>query len=667
MIYLIIGHRGVGKTLWLKKLKKTFRTSRRRKSGKMLFELSQHIKDPLFIDLDQEIEKKTNKKISNFFSRKILVQNIPVRTNRQGKKSNIQTFKENKQYFRLLENKILEDLTDKYKKPGPDVFIAVGAGFQKGFTKRLKDKISRFCRIIHLIRETDPQGRVFLNRPRLTKNKSAYEEYMSFYPKREKFYRKIKTQSFVLPEQDFEFNEAEKLFFGLKSANISGIITLNKSALPALEDHWPGFIEKRLSWGLNFFELRDDELSLKELKILLKIIPHEKQLLSFRKKDPSPLGGIKHSSVVCDWPLEKGAPPARVQVLSLHKRDEVFSKTCKRLTLHKASHFKLAVPVKNFKELMQGHLWFLEDPKRRSFLPRSFQKGRWRWYRQIFGPAMKLHFIRESRTGEPDQPFLYEHLLWKNSHPLFFAAVLGDPVAHSKSPAFHRRFFAKMPFVKIPMNEKEFTKENLYILQKMGLRFSAVTSPLKKKAFAFCDIKDLSALKARAVNTLIFKEGKWLGSSTDGPGLRWLLSRAGLKKKAPSGSFTAVWGGGGMEDILRTELPFADFYSARTGRKKTGPKAQVQKRLQATHSSVKKKGPDIVIWAVGRNRMSSCVFPPRFWKPKQVIDLNYTEDSPGREYALLAGAGYLSGEIMFENQAKKQQSLFLRHKKQTTM
>ena len=682
MIYLIIGHRGVGKTLWLKKLKNIFKNR---------LELSANIKAPCFIDLDQEIEKKTKKKIKDFFSPKSL----------------------NKKYFRRLENKTLKDLIDKYKNAKFDVFISVGAGVQEGFAKHCK--IFPLCNIIHLIRETDPKGRVFFNRPRLSANKSAYEEYMSFYSKREKFYRAIKTQSFVLPEQDFSFNTAEKLFFGLQKSSVSGIITLNKNSLPACKSHWPGFIKKRLSWGLSFFELRDDELSLKELKILLKMIPPKKQLLSFRKKGPSPflnLTGVK----TYDWPLEKGPPSAFPPVLSLHKRTACFATACKKLTRHKAGHFKLAVPVNNFKELMQGHLWFLEDPEHRSFLPRSLgsQTSCWRWYRQIFGPAMKLHFIKESRTKELDQVFLYEHLLAmsfrkrKNHAPVFFAAVLGHPVAHSKSPAFHRKFFAqkKMPFVKISMTEKEFTKETLCILQKMGLCFSAVTSPLKKKAFALCDVKDSFALKARAVNTLIFadaktpkgsplkkqkglKKGKWLGSNTDGHGLKHLLRHLGLRNltslqmpESLSGAsqkkmkHTAVWGGGGMESVLRAELPFADFYSARTARKKpcftekspiVAIKAE-EVRLQGKKapSLAKKKGPDILIWAVGRNRMSSCVFPPRFWKPKQVIDLNYTEDSPGREYALLVGAKYLSGNIMFENQALKQQSLFLRQKINTT-
>ena len=546
-----------------------------------------------------------------------------------------------------------------------------------------------------------------------------------------------------------------------KKDSLRAIITLNKSSLPACSKKWRDFIHKRLSWGVGFFELRDDQLSSGDLNFLRKIIPKKKQLLSFRKSKRSCFFKQDLSSLVWDWPLEKGLLPLssktfvstpssfrslkvksgggvqnrgkssslKSPILSLHTRTiESFEQLCEKLLQHKAGHFKLSVPVKNFKELWQGHLWFLEDPEHRSFLPVSEKEqkreGLWRWYRQIFGPLMKLHFIRESRSGLSDQSFLYEHLvslsIKKNYHTLF-AAVLGDPVTHSASPAFHRKFFAQqklfgqegMIFTKMTMNEEELTKENLCILQKMGLVFAALTSPLKKKAFQICDKVDSSALSVESVNTLVFKNQKWVGSSTDQYGLQALLmhaertvrmnkrpytetkeemtkrtERRGInedkachlalcnEKKERNlgksfkkgfnnkGDKIVVWGGGGMKKILEKELLFADFYSARTGLlmiRETKEKAAVSEEevfyeeKLATHSDKN----FIVIWAVGRNRMPCCRFPPASWKPQWVVDLNYTEDSPGLEYALLSGAQYISGKIMFKHQAKKQQQYFL--------
>ena len=692
MIYLIIGHRGVGKTSWLNKLKLVFTDSD---------EIAYKNKKKYFIDLDKEIEKETGQKINDLLISNKNQNKIQLYRNTLGKTFHQPAFsiEENNKYFRLIEQETLSKLIKKYKNTKDLVFIALGAGAQHIF----QEKIPSFCHIIHLARETDSQGRVFLDRPRLIPHQKPYEEYMSLYHERDYFYKKIKTESFVLPEGDMAFNEGEKFLFQSKGfclVNYPGffncIITLNKNTLPLHKKQWPSFISKRLSWGVRFFELRDDQLNSDDLHFLLKIIPKEKKLLSFRLEKKSIFLKQDLFSLTWDWPLEKGPPPTNLflaslkgkkesgqipspPILSLHNREqkESLSLVLKKMTTYKADHFKLAVPIRNFKELMQGHLWFLKDPEHRSFLPVSEkgEVGLWRWYRQIFGPQMKLHFIRESHGEVLDQPFLYEHLLFlhaisnrletrplKKNFSLPFAAVLGDPVIHSASPAFHRQFFSKkrMIFTKITIDEKDFTKENLSILQKMGLIFAAVTSPLKKKAFQICDEIDSSAQQLQSVNTLIFKYNKWFGSNTDQYGLQALLNSVKKRKliipktKAINTRNIAVWGGGGVKKILEKELPNAFFYSARTGKKSFSNLSNKTKQIQKKEEI----NPYIVVWAVGRNRMPTSVLPPPSWKPRWVIDLNYTENSPGKEYALLAGAKYISGVTMFKHQAKKQQELF---------
>jgi len=50
--------------------------------------------------------------------------------------------------------------------------------------------------------------------------------------------------------------------------------------------------------------------------------------------------------------------------------------------------------------------------------------------------------------------------------------------------------------------------------------------------------------------------------------------------------------------------------------------------------------------------------PPKHWKPIRVIDINYTEASPGLEYALQVQAQYTNGMNLFKEQAKKQREIF---------
>ncbi len=599
MIYLIIGHRGVGKTHWLKNIEKLF---------------SKYKKTVKCFDLDQEIEKVAGKKIDELLLK-------------------------NERKFRALERKTLHSLVHYHHFKKHPVCISVGAGFSGNFPF--------FCRIIHLIRETDHSGRVFFNRPRLKKTLSPFEEYLLFYPKRQKFYREKSDESFVLPEYNFRLNPLMDLFFGLKKGKLRATLTVNKNSLPKNKKNWKEFIDKRLNWGLKFFELRDDELLSSELKILMKLIPKEKQLLSFRKLGDSVFFTQDLRSMAWDWPIEKEGSFFHPPIVSLHKRMKSLNDTLKKLETYKeSSHLKLAVPIQNLEELLQGHKWFLKDPKRRSFLPFSTESclssEHWRWYRQIFGPMMHLHFIRESADGVKDQPFLHEAVHPHLNGSQKFLAVLGDPIAHSASPATHQALCKKhgMKFVTIRMNEKNLTKKNLNILKQLGLVAFAVTSPLKKKVLKLCSQSSREARITQSVNTMILKQGKWYGATTDSFGLKKLLSHVMRENQV------AIWGGGGLKKILEKTLPLATFYSARTGKKIKGP--------------INPLPPKFVIWAVGRSRMKNCVLPPFAWKLKKLIDLNYTKDSPGLEYALLSGTEYVSGKKMFAYQAKKQKEIFLK-------
>ncbi|MCB0421254.1 MAG: shikimate synthase, partial [Bdellovibrionales bacterium] len=82
--------------------------------------------------------------------------------------------------------------------------------------------------------------------------------------------------------------------------------------------------------------------------------------------------------------------------------------------------------------------------------------------------------------------------------------------------------------------------------------------------------------------------------------------------------------------------PMARFFSARTGQQIDGPESD--------------QSPKVIIWAVGRSRQASCQWPPQHWLVESVIDLNYTLDSPGLEYAETIGADYTSGKTMFVEQ-----------------
>jgi len=104
-------------------------------------------------------------------------------------------------------------------------------------------------------------------------------------------------------------------------------------------------------------------------------------------------------------------------------------------------------------------------------------------------------------------------------------AVMGNPIAHSKSPFIHKAFAKQVGHdiaydpALIPTEENSFSKA-VQEFQQLGCKGVNVTVPFKQKAWMLCHERSARAEKAGAVNTLSFDElGRCLGDNTDGVGL----------------------------------------------------------------------------------------------------------------------------------------------------
>lgn len=102
-------------------------------------------------------------------------------------------------------------------------------------------------------------------------------------------------------------------------------------------------------------------------------------------------------------------------------------------------------------------------------------------------------------------------------------AVIGHPIAHSKSPDIHQMFAEQtgqqLEYSKIDVEEADFeafVREFFARPEDKGLN---VTVPFKEQAWAMADDKSERAALAGAVNTLLLKEGRLWGDNTDGVGL----------------------------------------------------------------------------------------------------------------------------------------------------
>lgn len=575
----LVGHRGVGKTSFLQRLQL------------YLPEIPKHN----FFCLDQTIEESSEATIPEIFAN-------------QGEPK-----------FRELESGNFKDL-DLSLKNEKHAVVACGAGFAGPFPEGWK--------VLWLQRSIDLQKALFLDRPGIDKD-SMEGLGMSplFFQKRTQRYHD-QADDVLLLEEHMSFNVDGERAWARHYFGVCDHLDIPQNFFFTVG---PGDSTEALR-AFPGIELRDDLLSPEKIKACFAGRSPQ-ILLSFR--DPHRVESSKRwmsKAEKIDWALELGeCPLPSPHILSLHQRKDSFEETVRQFP-ESSAILKLAVPIETFEELQAGHHWWAKDPKKRLFLPSS-SNGRWQWYRRWMSAQMPFQFFRLCEGAVNDQPTLLQALeITESEH---FAAVLGSPVSHSLTPWFHKEFFAlqNMPVFAIDLSVEEWNC-GLPFLNALGLKFAAVTSPLKKCAEAL-------VCSEMPINTLVFHKGRWLGANTDVDG----LAPMGESLKDQS---VALWGGGGTLKALKSRVPQLVAYSSRSG---------CLRKTEA--SSFEESSPTSVIWAVGREAFDKeGVFPPECWNPTTVYDLNYSADSPGRACAKRFDCVYVSGIEMFIEQARAQQKFW---------
>lgn len=124
--------------------------------------------------------------------------------------------------------------------------------------------------------------------------------------------------------------------------------------------------------------------------------------------------------------------------------------------------------------------------------------------------------------------------------------LIGHPVAHSKSPEMMNEAFRQegLPWVYLAFDvASEELGRAVAGLKSLGFRGWNVTIPHKVAVMEYLDEVEESAREIGAVNTVIRREGRLIGTNTDGAGyLESLVRETGLDVK---GSRVVILGAGG--------------------------------------------------------------------------------------------------------------------------
>lgn len=141
-------------------------------------------------------------------------------------------------------------------------------------------------------------------------------------------------------------------------------------------------------------------------------------------------------------------------------------------------------------------------------------------------------------------------------------AVFGDPVAHSLSPVMHNAAFQALGWnvVYLPCRVlPENLPQAVEGIRALGYRGANITIPHKQAVLPYLDEVIGDAALSGSVNTIIHREGKLLGTSTDGVGLiRSLQDDGGFEA---TGKHVLLLGAGGSAAALVFRLIHAGIRS----------------------------------------------------------------------------------------------------------
>jgi 3-dehydroquinate dehydratase/shikimate dehydrogenase len=129
--------------------------------------------------------------------------------------------------------------------------------------------------------------------------------------------------------------------------------------------------------------------------------------------------------------------------------------------------------------------------------------------------------------------------------------VVGNPVGHSRSPVMHNAGFAHFGInaVYLPLQASD-PGDFVHFAREMQLAGVSITAPFKVALMQEVDELEPLARRVGAINTLIVRDGKWLGANTDVHGFSAPLTR----RMNVKGVRASILGAGGAARAVAVAL-----------------------------------------------------------------------------------------------------------------
>jgi shikimate dehydrogenase len=217
------------------------------------------------------------------------------------------------------------------------------------------------------------------------------------------------------------------------------------------------------------------------------------------------------------------------------------------------------------------------------------------------------------------------------------AGLIGNPVSHSLSPRMQNAAFAAcgLDWAYVPLLvDHESVGEAIRGLVALSFSGANVTIPHKTAVLPFCDEIDAVARMAASVNTLVIRDGRVHGSSTDGLAVTDAVDTAGAE--------VLLLGAGGAAQAVACALLLEGASVVRVAARRTEAAQALVSHLRAAFTDERAHvAPDWPPAPAGATlllnatplKMELVLHPHR---DQQVVDLAYRPD--GHPTALVAAA-----------------------------
>ncbi len=132
--------------------------------------------------------------------------------------------------------------------------------------------------------------------------------------------------------------------------------------------------------------------------------------------------------------------------------------------------------------------------------------------------------------------------------------IIGNPVSHSFSPGMHTQGFHQLGInaIYLPFLQQESNLNRLLdAFLITGVQGFNVTVPFKEKIIPYLDTVEEQAMTIGSVNTVVYEDARWKGSSTDGDGFLRSIKEHGI---ALAASKILLLGSGGSAKAIAVAL-----------------------------------------------------------------------------------------------------------------